>query len=148
MFSQKAKAIFPQGIVFSGGVKVRQNKTSVKKTLDTKKIKAWLDENFENDFWENISMKCLACGACAFSCPACHCFDIVDEASFGEGTRRKNWDTCSFKNFTLHASGHNPRPAQKMRFRNRIMHKFKYYKDKFRGVYFLYSFKPYTQGLY
>jgi ferredoxin len=45
--------------------------------------------------------------------------------------RRKTWDACGFGKFTNHASGHNPRDVQAKRYRNRIMHKFKYYDDKF-----------------
>ncbi len=48
-----------------------------------------------------------------------------------KGSRRKNWDACGFGKFTNHASGHNPRDVQPKRYRNRIMHKFKYYDDKF-----------------
>jgi len=73
----------------------------------------------------------VGCGSCAFVCPACHCFDIVDEGSEKSGKRRKFWDACGFWKFTHHASGHNPRDFQPKRYRNRIMHKFKYYDDKF-----------------
>ena len=99
--------------------------------LDLKKIKAWLDSNFESPFWAEIAERCVGCGACAFLCPACHCFDIVDEGTEGKGERRKHWDACAFGKFTNHASGHNPRDIQANRYRNRVMHKFKYYHDKF-----------------
>jgi ferredoxin len=99
--------------------------------FDLKKVKAWLDENFENPDWDSIATRCVGCGACAFVCPACHCFDIVDEGTEKAGKRRKNWDACGFSKFTNHASGHNPRDQQPKRYRNRIMHKFKYYDDKF-----------------
>jgi formate hydrogenlyase subunit 6/NADH:ubiquinone oxidoreductase subunit I len=99
--------------------------------LDLQKIKAWLDRNFENDLWAGIAERCVGCGACAFICPACHCFDINDEGTEGKGCRRKHWDACGFSKFTNHASGHNPRDVQPQRYRNRIMHKFKYYDDKF-----------------
>jgi formate hydrogenlyase subunit 6/NADH:ubiquinone oxidoreductase subunit I len=99
--------------------------------LDLKKIKAWLDEHFEDPVWDGIATRCVGCGACAFVCPACHCFDIVDEGSEKTGKRRKFWDACGFSKFTNHASGHNPRDLQPKRYRNRIMHKFKYYNDKF-----------------
>jgi ferredoxin len=100
-------------------------------TLDLKKVKAWLDEHFEDPLWDGIATRCVGCGACAFVCPACHCFDIVDEGTEKAGKRRKNWDACGFWKFTHHASGHNPRDLQPKRYRNRIMHKFKYYDDKF-----------------
>ena len=99
--------------------------------LDLVKIKQWLDGHFEDPLWEKISDICVGCGACAFICPACHCFDINDEGSAEKGTRRKHWDACGFSKFTNHASGHNPRDVQNKRYRNRIMHKFKYYDDKF-----------------
>ena len=100
--------------------------------LDLKKIKAWLDSNFESPFWAKIAERCVGCGACAFLCPACHCFDINDEGTEGKGQRRKHWDACAFGKFTNHASGHNPRDIQQNRYRNRVMHKFKYYDDKFK----------------
>lgn len=99
--------------------------------LDLDKIRGWLDTHFEDPLWEEIAERCAGCGACAFLCPACHCFDIVDEGGEAKGARRKSWDACGFGKFTNHASGHNPRDMQPQRYRNRIMHKFKYYVDKF-----------------
>jgi sulfhydrogenase subunit beta (sulfur reductase) len=99
--------------------------------LDLVKIKEWLDTHFDDPLWQKIADICLGCGACAFICPACHCFDINDEGSAENGSRRKHWDACGFSKFTNHASGHNPRDIQNKRYRNRIMHKFKYYDDKF-----------------
>jgi formate hydrogenlyase subunit 6/NADH:ubiquinone oxidoreductase subunit I len=99
--------------------------------LDLARIKGWLEQNFESAFWKEIAARCVGCGACAFICPACHCFDISDEGSEQKGCRRKHWDACGFGKFTNHASGHNPRDVQPQRYRNRIMHKFKYYDDKF-----------------
>ena len=99
--------------------------------LDLAKIKNWLDAHFEDPLWNEIAERCAGCGACAFLCPACHCFDINDEGTEAKGARRKSWDACGFGKFTNHASGHNPRDVQPSRYRNRIMHKFKYYDDKF-----------------
>jgi len=98
--------------------------------LDLQKIKDTLDNNFESDYWDEFS-RCLGCGSCAYLCPTCHCFDIVDEVKYDKGIRKKNWDACQFPTFTLHASGHNPRDAQNKRYRQRLMHKFKYYHDRF-----------------
>ncbi len=99
--------------------------------FDLEKIKPWLDDNFDADFWELIALRCLGCGACSYLCPTCHCFDVIDEANWLGGERRRNYDCCSYALFTLHASGHNPRPTQSARYRNRIMHKFHYFVERF-----------------
>ena len=107
--------------------------TVVEKKFDVAKVCEWAaqDENFESDLWSQMSERCLGCGVCTYMCPTCHCFDIQDEGNAYRGVRRKNWDSCSFSLFTLHTSGHNPRPTQASRWRQRIMHKFNYYPSKF-----------------
>ncbi len=92
------------------------------------RIEAWLEANFNDEFWQELSLRCLGCGTCTSICPTCYCFDIVDEpVGTSAGARRRNWDTCQVGLFTLHASGHNPRPEQTNRCRQRIMHKFYIY---------------------
>ncbi|MEI8203452.1 MAG: 4Fe-4S dicluster domain-containing protein [Bacteroidota bacterium] len=81
---------------------------------------------FESDIWDSQAMRCVGCGACAFVCPACGCFDIQDETKGKDGVRHRCWDSCGFKLFTLHTSGHNPREKQAQRWRQRIYHKFSY----------------------
>ncbi|MGR3177404.1 MAG: 4Fe-4S dicluster domain-containing protein [Candidatus Anammoxibacter sp.] len=105
--------------------------SKVETVFDVGKVKQWLDNNFEDVLWEEFSRQCIGCGACTFLCPTCHCFDIVDEGTLNKGDRLKNWDACQMKTFTVHTSGHNPRSSQAQRWRQRIMHKFKYYVDKF-----------------
>lgn len=76
--------------------------------------------------WREISEKCLACGTCTYVCPGCHCFNILDRVEAGGGRRLRAWDACMYPGFTVHASGHNPRPDQAARWRQRVMHKFSY----------------------
>ncbi|MBL7224247.1 MAG: 4Fe-4S dicluster domain-containing protein, partial [Candidatus Brocadiae bacterium] len=94
--------------------------------LDLDGISQWLADHFEDERWAAYSHKCLGCGCCTYLCPTCHCFDIVDEGGYKHGQRRKNWDACQFPLCTLHASGHNPRPDQAARWRQRLEHKFNY----------------------
>ncbi|MFN8239659.1 MAG: 4Fe-4S dicluster domain-containing protein [Bacteroidales bacterium] len=89
-----------------------------------------LANNFENPFWVENSLRCIGCGACAYVCPTCACFDIQDETRGKEGIRYRSWDSCGFGLFTLHTSGHNPRHVQSQRWRQRIMHKFSYMPDR------------------
>ncbi len=99
--------------------------------FDVSKVAEWIRGNFASPVWEKVSLRCVGCGACAFVCPTCHCFDIVDEGSYNKGQRVKNWDSCQEAMFTLHASGHNPRGTQGKRQRQRLTHKFVTYPEKF-----------------
>ncbi|MCL6583186.1 MAG: 4Fe-4S dicluster domain-containing protein [bacterium] len=87
-----------------------------------------LSAAFDDPLWQRIYERCLGCATCAFVCPTCHCFDIQDENRCGQGRRVRLWDSCQFSLFTLHTSGHNPRPCGKERLRQRVMHKFNYFK--------------------
>jgi ferredoxin len=90
-----------------------------------------LGDAYDSPVWANVSRKCLGCGTCSFLCPTCHCFDITDEVRGGTGWRVRTWDCCAYPLFTLHGSGHNPRPTPKERWRQRIMHKFRYAIESF-----------------
>jgi formate hydrogenlyase subunit 6/NADH:ubiquinone oxidoreductase subunit I len=89
-----------------------------------------LDILFESREWIEQSLKCLGCGACAYVCPTCACFDIQDEAHGKKGSRVRCWDSCGFSHFTIHTSGHNPRSVQSQRWRQRLMHKFSYMPER------------------
>jgi sulfhydrogenase subunit beta (sulfur reductase) len=91
------------------------------------------DENilFNNFDWDRVSETCMGCGICTYICPTCHCFDFKDISHKGTATRYRCWDSCMYPKFTLHASGHNPRPSKKERFRQRVMHKYVYVKKNF-----------------
>jgi ferredoxin len=82
---------------------------------------------FESDYWDEISKKCLGCGICTYLCPTCYCFDITDEKWGYKGSRVRTWDSCMYPEYTVHASGYNPRPARLNRLRNRVLHKFLFY---------------------
>jgi ferredoxin len=59
---------------------------------------------------------------------------MQDETTPKQGRRVRTWDSCMFAEYTLHASGHNPRPSRTERLRNRLYHKFKFNRDNF-GAY-------------
>lgn len=87
---------------------------------------------FDSNLWLEQSKRCLGCGACAFVCPVCSCFDIQDEVHGKNGMRLRCWDSCGFALFTKHTSGHNPRETQSQRWRQRILHKFAYLPEQFK----------------
>jgi ferredoxin len=104
---------------------------TVAPAFDAKALQQKLAAKFDSPVWTEQSLRCLGCGACAFVCPTCVCFDIQDEADTRAGQRLRAWDSCGMRMFTLHASGHNPRDKQSQRWRQRIYHKFAYYPERF-----------------
>lgn len=101
------------------------------KKFDPQAVRTFVTEHFEDPFWAEHALTCVGCGTCAFTCPTCHCFDIVDAGPSAGNARVRTWDTCQSQVFTQHASGHNPRPAQPNRQRQRILHKFAIYPQIF-----------------
>ena len=99
----------------------------IKRVQKIDKIAEKLDKIFENPFWKEVADKCLRCGTCTYLCPTCHCFDIQDESTMTEGGRIRVWDTCMIPEYTLQASGYNPRPTRMNRVRNRVYHKYNYF---------------------
>ena len=104
---------------------------AIRSRVPAREVKPILDANFEHPFWATLHQKCLACGTCTYLCPTCHCFDISDETTGEGGVRIRNWDSCMYPLFTKETSGHNPRPGQKERWRQRLMHKFRYIPENF-----------------
>ncbi|HPB30788.1 MAG TPA: 4Fe-4S dicluster domain-containing protein [Candidatus Sumerlaeota bacterium] len=96
---------------------------------DLETLSRALADEFDADFWDDISQRCIGCAACAYVCPTCHCFDITDETAGDLGRRVRTWDGCMASRFTMHASGHNPRTRGGQRMRQRILHKFSYFME-------------------
>jgi len=108
---------------------IKKAEASIGPGVEADGLKEKLDKRFDDPIWQKLTEKCIGCGVCTYLCPTCHCFDIVDEAVGLDGLRIRTWDSCQFAMFTLQASGLNPRPTVKERFRQRIMHKFSYMVD-------------------
>ncbi|SDB14065.1 4Fe-4S dicluster domain-containing protein [Desulfonatronum thiosulfatophilum] len=135
--SDKAAPLLESSLLEAAGDKVDQAKSLREKALQemgdpqdfgpaSKKLLALFDNL---GFWEEMSAKCISCGACTYLCPTCYCFNITDENAGLTGRRVRSWDNCMSFQFTMEASGHNPRPTKAHRLRNRVGHKFSYYPD-------------------
>jgi len=98
--------------------------------FNLEEVNAKLNKAFNSTVWKEQSERCLGCGACAFVCPTCACFDIQEDTHGSKGRRIRCWDACGFAMFTLHTSGHNPREHQSQRWRQRILHKFSYMPER------------------
>ena len=105
--------------------------SSFRLKMNYAEVNGKLAKIFDTPEFENVSGNCVSCNTCAFVCPTCHCFKISDEKVRDTGVRYKSYDSCNNGYFTLMAGGHNPRPAKYRRWRQRAMHKFVYYKERF-----------------
>jgi len=116
------------------------NPENNQKPVTMNKDKLMLDVNkddtdyFDIIDWAKVTATCKGCGICTYICPTCYCFDFKDVSKKGEAKRYKCWDSCMYPKFTLHASGHNPREKRYERYRQRVLHKYKYVPDNFSGA--------------
>jgi len=94
-------------------------------------IEEKIDSLWEDDYWRELSRRCLGCGVCTYLCPTCRCFDLTDVGSTLGGGRFRCWDSCIFADFTHMASGVNPRPTGKERVRQRYFDKFRYIPEEY-----------------
>jgi len=86
---------------------------------------------WEDEYWREVSRRCLGCGVCTYLCPTCRCFDLTDVGSTLGGKRFRCWDSCMFADFTRMASGVNPRPTGEERVRQRYFDKFSYFPEQY-----------------
>jgi formate hydrogenlyase subunit 6/NADH:ubiquinone oxidoreductase subunit I len=125
-----AVAVAPELFADAGSAEKDKYLAEVPVKFKREEIHDKLITYFESAGWVDQSLKCIGCGACAYVCPTCACFDIQDEQHGKSGSRVRCWDSCGFSLFTVHTSGHNPREVQSARWRQRIMHKFSYMPDR------------------
>lgn len=106
------------------GDKLTINKFKLK-NLDIK-------DNYDSKDWKKGSDKCIACGACNFLCPNCHCFTIEDDVNFDlkTGKRTRKPASCQLRHFTRVAGDHIFRNEKNARFKHRIYHQIQYFKDR------------------
>ena len=125
------QALAPKGFIPAPAVDKAALLVDVPAAFDQPALTAKLPALFDAELWGNQALRCIGCGACAFVCPTCVCFDLQEEADGQSGRRLRSWDSCGHSLFTLHASGHNPRANQGARWRQRVYHKFSYYPDRY-----------------
>ena len=112
----------------------QESKRSFTSSLDVAKLRAKLPDAFHSPLWDEQVTKCKICGTCSFVCPTCHCFNIEDlKRSKKVVQRMRYWDSCQLSGFTQMA-GHNSRPNQAERWRQKILDKFLYLPSTYHGL--------------
>lgn len=135
-----AEIVTPKGEILAGllpavfeadrGDQKEQFLVDLPARFSLEEVNAKLNKAFNSTIWKEQSERCIGCGACAFVCPTCACFDIQEDVHGSKGRRIRCWDACGLSLFTLHTSGHNPREHQSQRWRQRILHKFSYMPER------------------
>jgi len=109
----------------------KQAEEKIKSKVVIEGLEEKLDKIFDSPFWDRVHQRCLGCAICTYLCSTCHCFALLDEGVNSREQRVRSWDSCMFPDFTLEASGHNPRISNRERMRQRVMHKFNYFVKNF-----------------
>jgi len=137
--TERVKDLFAEGD--DAAVKEQQQKTKeiIEKLPFSNLDLSYFEENGVNDIfnrpeWQDLSEGCLACGTCTFVCPTCQCFDVKDYKTNKGVIRYRCWDSCMYSDFTQMSHGNN-RTTQMQRYRQRFMHKLKYYPENNDGLY-------------
>ena len=91
-------------------------------------------KNFQRAFGMNLGrnlVRCVDAARALLYVRSVHVSISRMKERLKKGDRIRSWDSCGFSLFTLHTSGHNPRPVQRDRWRQRVMHKFSYQPEQY-----------------
>jgi sulfhydrogenase subunit beta (sulfur reductase) len=102
------------------------------RALDTRGLKEFLYNNYENPHWDHVVERCLTCGNCAITCPTCFCHNVDDQMDVtGEVAERwREWETCfSVEHSYIH--GGAIRPSPRSRYRQWLTHKLATWIDQY-----------------
>jgi sulfhydrogenase subunit beta (sulfur reductase) len=81
----------------------------------------------EDEIWDDISARCVECGACTNICPTCYCFLLYDQKADGSHFQRIcSWDSCQATGYARMAGMLNPRARLTDRVKHRYYHKYDY----------------------
>lgn len=111
---------------------VERTAASMRRTVDTTKIRDLLMGSLEHPRWDEVAKRCLSCANCTMVCPTCFCSQVEDTTDLSGETaeRSRRWDSC----FTLDHSyvhGGSVRSTVRARYRQWLTHKFAGWIDQF-----------------
>lgn len=95
-------------------------------------IKELLYRNYDNQRWDALEKRCLACGNCTMACPTCFCSKVEDvtDLTGDHAERWREWDSCFTMDFS-YIHGGSVRPTTRSRYRQWLVHKLATWQDQF-----------------
>lgn len=100
--------------------------------LPGRNLRDALMSQLEHPRWDDVALRCLACGNCTAVCPTCFCHAEMDiPALDGQSSEHARiWDSC-FSEAHGHLHGVNVRPDIRSRYRQWLTHKLGTWHDQF-----------------
>ncbi|MFZ5573872.1 MAG: 4Fe-4S dicluster domain-containing protein [Pseudomonadota bacterium] len=94
------------------------------RALPGKDLHDALMRRLDHPRWDEVAMRCLACGNCTAVCPTCFCHAEFDQPALdgASSTHQRVWDSC-FGESHGHLHGFNVRPDIRTRYRQWLTHK-------------------------
>ncbi len=111
---------------------VADTATQMGRSLDTENLKETLYASSEDNHWQTVAQRCLACGNCTMVCPTCFCTTVEDvtDLSGDNAERRRVWDSCFTMDFS-YIHGGSVRYSPESRYRQWMTHKLASWNDQF-----------------
>lgn len=111
---------------------IQKTASNMGRSIDTRNIKEVLYRNYENNHWEEVASRCLACANCTMVCPTCFCTTVEDvtDLTGNQAERWRKWDSCFTMDFS-YIHGGSVRYSGKARYRQWLTHKFATWQDQF-----------------
>lgn len=102
------------------------------RVIDISDIKELLYRNYDNERWDELEKRCLACGNCTMACPTCFCSKVEDvtDLTGNHAERWREWDSCYTMDFS-YIHGGSVRPTTRSRYRQWLVHKLATWLDQF-----------------
>jgi sulfhydrogenase subunit beta (sulfur reductase) len=110
--------------IAEGERRLGQAETSMGRSLDVDGLAELLSRQVDSPRWEEIAVRCLACGNCTMACPTCFCTTVEDTSDLTGSTaeRWRRWDSCFTLGFS-YIHGGSVRRTISARYRQWMTHK-------------------------
>jgi len=118
--------------VAAAGECTKRAEEQMGRKIDISDIKELLYRNYNNERWDALEKRCLACGNCTMACPTCFCSKVEDvtDLTGDHAERWREWDSCFTMDFS-YIHGGSVRPTTRSRYRQWLVHKLGTWLDQF-----------------